>query len=128
MNKMFVGKLNVCEKEIRKLVGDRPYERPHHTISKCGMDGVFERLKRNNGVLVLIEFSEFCKSAVDYIAAKVEEYGIECYAHIYSCPCEYMAGCDGYNGCHCSENRKLKYGMRIPDDIRNMFEVVTCED
>jgi len=130
------------KRERIKLVAERPFRSPHHTISDAGLIGggsiprPGEVTLAHNGVLFLDELPEFRKNVLEVLRQPMED-GIVTIsraqksltfpaqfmliAAMNPCPC-------GYNGslkkeCHCNELQIRRYQSRISGPLLDRIDM-----
>lgn len=127
-----------------RLVTDRPFRTPHHTISRIGLVGGIipgEISKAHQGVLYLDELGEFKSDVVDALREPLSTGGIHltksgkslCYpakfmliATMNPCPCGNFMSRD--NQCTCSQSDIKKYFSRISWPILDRLDMTIYMD
>ncbi len=128
-------------KDSRPIVTDRPFQSPHHTVTKAALmggsgiprPGIISLAHR--GVLFLDELPEFARSTLDCMRQPLEEHEIQiaraCGNVTY--PADFMLVCAmnpcvcGYypdpNRCRCSEASVRKYLGRVSGPVLDRIDL-----
>lgn len=125
-----------------RLVADRPFREPHHTISDAALIGggssprPGEVSLAHNGVLFLDEFPEFSRAAIEALrepleAARVTVSRVKesvCYparfllvAAMNPCPCGYLG--HPVRSCSCTPIQVHKYRSRVSGPILDRIDL-----
>ncbi len=125
-----------------KLIAERPFRSPHHTISPIALvgGGVWpkpgEISLSHGGVLFLDEFPEFRRDAVEGLRGPLEEGVITIsrtktqltypsrfllVAAMNPCPCGYLT--DRTQACRCSHQQIQKYQNKISGPILDRIDL-----
>jgi magnesium chelatase family protein len=123
-----------------RLVGDRPFRAPHHTISPSGLVGggavprPGEITLAHRGVLFMDELPEFARHALEALRQPLEEGKVWVTRGQRSLvfPCDFMlvaaanecpcARPDGH--CRCSEVDRLRYARKLSGPLLDRIDLV----
>jgi magnesium chelatase family protein len=125
-----------------KIISDRPFRSPHHSISRAGLIGGGSRLKpgeislAHRGVLFLDEFAEFPVHALESLRQPLESGSISLARAIGTtifpaqfslvgatnpCPCGYFQS--QHQLCNCSELTRQRYLKKLSGPILDRIDL-----
>ena len=123
-----------------RLVRDRPFRAPHHTISPSGLVGggpvprPGEITLAHRGVLFMDELPEFARHALEALRQPLEEgrVWVTRGQRSLSFPCDFMlvaaaneCPCARPDGnCRCSEVDRLRYARRLSGPLLDRIDLV----
>lgn len=128
-------------KDSCPLIGQRPFQSPHHTISQAALTGGSAVPKpgiislAHRGVLFLDELPEFSRATLDSLRQPLEDRRVQiARAHgSITYPAHFMLVCAmnpcvcGYypdkNRCTCSENEVRRYQSRVSGPILDRIDL-----
>jgi len=134
-----VGKLG----RVDRLISERPFRAPHHTISQAGLIGggsiprPGEVSFAHHGVLFLDELPEFSRSALEVLRQPLEDGVVTIgrarsastfptrfllVAAMNPCPCGY-SGSQGHRVCTCSSLKKEQYMARLSGPLLDRIDL-----
>lgn len=124
-----------------RLIGDRPFRAPHHSITAAGLIGgarigsMGEAVLAHNGVLFLDELSEFARSTLDALRQPLEEGRVAIararHSAVYParfmlvaatnpCPCGYAGELER---CRCSEADIARHRRRLSGPLLDRIDM-----
>lgn len=124
-----------------RLIGDRPFRAPHHSITAAGLIGgartgwMGEAVLAHNGVLFLDELSEFARSTLDALRQPLEEGRVAIvrarHSAVYParfmlvaatnpCPCGYAGELER---CRCSEADMARHRRRLSGPLLDRIDM-----
>jgi magnesium chelatase family protein len=125
-----------------RLLADRPFRAPHHTISDVALVGggpiprPGEISLAHQGVLVLDEMPEFNRHVLEVLRQPVEEGCVRVaraartaifparfmlIGAMNPCPCGYLD--DGVRTCRCSPQQVSRYASRLSGPLRDRLDL-----
>ncbi|OED39309.1 hypothetical protein AB834_00335 [PVC group bacterium (ex Bugula neritina AB1)] len=125
-----------------KLVRDRPFRSPHHSISYVGLVGggkdprPGEISMAHNGVLFLDELPEFNRSVLEVLRQPLEDDQVTIarasgsitfpsqiilIAAMNPCPCGFLT--DEKKACHCTSSQIQKYRAKISGPLLDRIDL-----
>ena len=125
-----------------RLIGERPFREPHHTISDAALIGggssprPGEVSLAHNGVLFLDEFPEFSRAAIEALRAPLESWKVTVsrvresvvyparfllVAAMNPCPCGYLG--HPTRECTCTPLQIQKYRAKISGPILDRIDI-----
>lgn len=128
--------------ETGKLIGERPFREPHHTISDAALIGGGSNPRpgevslAHNGVLFLDEFPEFSRAAIECLREPLESWkvtisrvkesivypaGFLLIAAMNPCPCGYLG--HPSRECTCTPMQINKYRAKISGPILDRIDI-----
>ena len=123
------------------LITERPYERPHHTITPAALTGGGAHpmpgaiTMAHKGVLFLDELPEFGREKLDLLRQPLEEKKIRLIRNQYACDyqCDFMfvaamnpCPCGFYpdrRKCNCKEHEVQRYLKRVSGPILDRMDI-----
>jgi len=129
-------------KHVKKLIKDRPFRSPHHTISKTALVGGGRIPKPGEvslshyGVLFLDEMPEFSKKTLEVMRQPIEDGEIlisrananlkypskfMLVASMNPCPCGYFG--DPKHECRCTQNQIDSYLNKISGPLLDRIDI-----
>ncbi|MBR4760038.1 MAG: YifB family Mg chelatase-like AAA ATPase [Lachnospiraceae bacterium] len=123
------------------LITERPYERPHHTITPAALTGGGSHpmpgaiTMAHKGVLFLDELPEFGREKLDLLRQPLEEKKIRLIRNQYACDyqCDFMfvaamnpCPCGFYpdrRKCNCKEHEVQRYLKRVSGPILDRMDI-----
>jgi len=134
-----VGKLG----RVERLITERPFRAPHHTISTAGLVGGGSIPKpgevslAHHGVLFLDELPEFSRAVLEVLRQPLEDGVVTIgrarsastfptrfllVAAMNPCPCGY-AGAQGQRVCTCPSHKKEQYMSRLSGPLLDRIDL-----
>jgi len=134
-----VGKLG----QVNRLISERPFRAPHHTISQAGLIGGGSIPKpgevslAHHGVLFLDELPEFSRSVLEVLRQPLEDGVVTIgrarsastfptrfllVAAMNPCPCGY-SGSQGQRVCTCHSHKKEQYMARLSGPLLDRIDL-----
>ncbi|MEI7925662.1 MAG: YifB family Mg chelatase-like AAA ATPase [Chloroflexota bacterium] len=126
----------------RPLLGERPFQWPHHTISHAGLVGGGTNIRpgeislAHRGVLFLDEFPEFGAAALEALREPLEAGAITIsrargsvafparfllVAAMNPCPCGYYG--DSLRSCSCPDGAVSRYQRRVSGPLMDRLDI-----
>lgn len=123
------------------LVTDRPFQNPHHTVSRAALIGGQAQPKpglvslSHRGILFMDELPEFGRDVIDSMRQPLEEHRVRIVriggnviypadfmlvCAMNPCPCGYFPD---RNRCKCSETQILRYKSRVSGPIMDRIDL-----
>ena len=123
------------------LVTDRPFQNPHHTVSRAALIGGQAQPKpglvslSHRGILFMDELPEFGRNVIDSMRQPLEEHRVRIVriggnviypadfmlvCAMNPCPCGYFPD---RNRCKCSETQILRYKSRVSGPIVDRIDL-----
>ncbi len=127
--------------EGQALVTDRPFQNPHHTVSRAALIGGSQRPKpglislAHRGILFLDELTEFDRRVIDTMRQPMEEHKVRIaraggnvaypadfmlVCAMNPCPCGYYPD---RNRCKCTETQRMHYRNKISGPIVDRIDL-----
>lgn len=128
---------------ITKLITQRPYRAPHHTVGTSALLGGGPSVRpgeislAHTGVLHLDELPEFSRAALEGMRQPLESGEIHLarlhetvmypasfvlVATMNPCPCGYYG--DSQKDCSCTESQRIRYQKRLSGPLFDRFDIV----
>ncbi len=123
------------------LVSERPFQSPHHTVSRAALIGGSSRPRpglislSHRGILFMDELPEFARDVIDSLRQPLEEHQVHLARNggnitypadfmlvcaMNPCPCGYYPD---RNRCRCSEAQIRRYRARISGPIMDRIDL-----
>ncbi|MCM1113133.1 MAG: YifB family Mg chelatase-like AAA ATPase [Muribaculum sp.] len=129
--------------EGQALVADRPFQKPHHTVSKTALIGGSFHPKpglislSHRGILFMDELPEFGRELIDSMRQPLEEHRVQIarlggnvnypadfmlVCAMNPCPCGYFPD---RNRCQCTETQRMRYRSRVSGPMMDRIDLWT---